>query len=363
MTTDSMAETAQRLGADRVIDPPGELPQPAERLDPSGPVRPYEFEVRVERLCLDSTSFRNIRERARGDTGLMGNRIIEIVESRGKMHNPETESGGVLLGTVTAVGERVADPPAVGERIVTLGSLTLTALRLEAVTEIDPGSPQVGVEGTAYVFDRASWAPLPDDLSAAAALELYDVCGAATQTKALAPAEGSVCVLGAGHGGKLVLAAARDAMEDGTLVAVDVDPAAIERVTGLGLCDIGVTADLRKPLEAASALRAAGAPPADLTVVVVNATGCEPTAILLTAEDGTVLFFSMATHFSNAALASDGLGTNVRMLVGSGYAPDRGAYALELLRRSAPLQRAMGVSIGESHRREPLMPTEEGKQG
>ena len=75
--------------------PAGRLPQPAERLDPSGPVRPYEFEVAVERLCLDSTSYRNIRQRADGDPARMAARIIEIVESRGKMHNPETESGGV----------------------------------------------------------------------------------------------------------------------------------------------------------------------------------------------------------------------------------------------------------------------------
>jgi L-erythro-3,5-diaminohexanoate dehydrogenase len=310
-------------------------------------VRPYEFEVAVERLCLDSTSFRNIRERSGGDPDAMADRMIEIVESRGKMHNPETESGGVLLGTVAAVGGRLASPPAVGDRVVTLGSLTLTPLRLEAVTDLDPDSPQVGVAGTAYVFDRASWAPLPDDLPLTSALELFDVCAAASQVRALAPVEGTVCVLGAGHGGKLVLAAARDVMEGGTLVAVDVDPEAIERVAALGLCDTGVAADLQNPLAAAEALRAAGVPPADLTVVVVNATGCEPTAVLVTAEQGTVLFFSMATHFSSAALAGDGLGTNVRMLIGSGFAPDRGAYALELVRGSSALRKAMGVPVEE----------------
>ena len=90
-------------------------------------------------------------------------------------------------------------------------------------------------------------------------------------------------------------------------------------------------------------MRGAGAPPADLTVVVVNATRCEPTAILLTADTGTVLFFSMATNFSTAALTADGMASNVRMLVGSGYTPDVGAYALDLVRRSAPLREALGV--------------------
>ena len=156
MKTDSPVDVAQQLGADRVIAPAGVPPQPAERLDVSAPVRPYEFEVAVERLCLDSTSFRNIRERSDADPQRMADRILEIVRSRGKMHNPETDSGGVALGTVTEVGERYGSPPEVGQRIVTLASLTLTPLRLEQVTRLDPDHPQVEVTGTAYVCDRSA---------------------------------------------------------------------------------------------------------------------------------------------------------------------------------------------------------------
>lgn len=342
------SELRQRLGADRVVEPPGALPQPAELLDSSGPVRPHELEVRVERLCLDSTSFRQIREAASADPELMAERIAAIIASRGKMHNPETGSGGVLLGVVETVGERFGNPPAAGTRIVTLASLTLTPLRLDAVTRLDPESAQVEVTGTAYVAETAPWAELPIDLPAETALEVYDVYGAGSHTRDLAPAAGTVCVLGTGHAGKLALAAARDVMRGGTLVAVDVDPEAVERVADLGLCDIAVAADLRDPLAAAEALRAAGAPPADLTVVVVNASGCESGAILLTAPGGTVLFYSMATSFQIAALTADGMSSDVRMLVGNGFAPDRGSYALDLVRRSTALRAAIGMTATEA---------------
>lgn len=343
MNTDLALDMGERLGADRVLEPRGALPQPAARLDASGPVRSHEFELAVDRLCLDSTSFRNIREAAGGDRGRMADRIMKIVAERGKMHNPETDSGGVSLGTVTEAGDGLSSPPEAGDRVVTLASLTLTPLRLEAVTRLDPDSPQVEVRGHAYVCERAPWGLLPEDLPLEAALAIYDVYGAGSHTRNLAPANGTVCVLGAGHAGKLALAAARDAMDAGTVVAVDVDPDAIERVRSLGLCDVGVAADLRDPLAAVDALRAAGAPAADLTVVVVNATGCEPTAIMLTADEGTVLFFSMATSFSTAALTADGMGSRVRMLVGSGYTPDVGEYALELVRRDPALRSAMGI--------------------
>jgi L-erythro-3,5-diaminohexanoate dehydrogenase len=126
-------------------------------------------------------------------------------------------------------------------------------------------------------------------------------------------------------------------------VCIDVDAEAVDAVASLGLCDVAVVTDLRDPLAALEAVRSAGAPPAELVVVVVNASGCEPAAALLAADRGTVLFFSMATRFSAAALAADGIGTELRMIVGSGYAPDHGEYALALVRGSASLREALSI--------------------
>ena len=72
-----------------------------------------------------------------------------------------------------------------------------------------------------------------------------------------------------------------------------------------------------------------------MTVVCVDVPGCEGGAILATAEGGTVIFFSMATSFSAAALGAEGLAADVTMLVGNGYVPGHAAYALELLRDNA----------------------------
>ena len=55
----------------------------------------------------------------------------------------------------------------------------------------------------------------------------------------------------------------------------------------------------------------------------------------MTAEGGTVIFFSMATSFSAAALGAEGLAADVTMLVGNGYTPGHAALALDLLRSDA----------------------------
>src|SRR5699024_494971 len=106
-----------------------------------------------------------------------------------------------------------------------------------------------------------------------------------------------------------------------------------------GLADQIVLADARSPLGLLEAVQSAGGP-ADVTVVCVDVPGCEQPAVLATAEGGTVIFFSMATSFSAAALGAEGLAADVRMLIGNGYVPGHADCALELL-RTTPGVRAL----------------------
>ncbi len=75
-----------------------------------------------------------------------------------------------------------------------------------------------------------------------------------------------------------------------------------------------------------------------MTVVCVDVAGCEGGAILSTAQGGTVIFFSMATSFSAAALGAEGLAADVTMLVGNGYVPGHAEFALDLLRTTPPVR-------------------------
>jgi L-erythro-3,5-diaminohexanoate dehydrogenase len=52
-----------------------------------------------------------------------------------------------------------------------------------------------------------------------------------------------------------------------------------------------------------------------------------------------VIFFSMATSFTTAALGAEGVGKDVQMIVGNGYVPRHADLTLELLRRQEPLRK------------------------
>jgi L-erythro-3,5-diaminohexanoate dehydrogenase len=329
------------VGLHRVLEPAGVLPQAAWRLDTRRQLWPDEVRVRVERLNLDAASFRQLERTYGGDGAKVRAAVLEIVEQRGKMQNPETGSGGMLVGTVEEVGPSSPLGLGVGDRVATLVSLTLTPLVIEdGLERWDGRSEQVPADGYAILFGRSIAARLPDDLAPELALAVMDVCGApaltarvvrgyARETGSRAP---TVAVVGgAGKSGSLALAAARDA---GAAVTVGVVPRADEGalLEAAGLADHVVVADARDPVALRAAAESVAPGGAHVTVVCVDVPGCEGGAILATREGGTVVFFSMATSFSAAALGAEGLAADVTMLVGNGYVPGHADYALSLLR-------------------------------
>ena len=323
-------------GLHRVLDEAVVLPQAAERLDTDPEIWPDEVRVRVERLNLDAASFRQL-EGAYGAGPAVRDAVLDIVATRGKMQNPVTGSGGMLVGTVEAVGERSPLGLAVGSRIATLVSLTLTPLVIEdGLERWDGTSEQVPCDGYAILFGRSIAAELPDDLAPELALSVMDVCGAPALTRRVVEGRPDAVVAvigGAGKSGSLSLAAARDAGARHTIGVVPHQREA-DLLVDAGLADEVVVADARDPIALRDAVAKAGGP-ADVTVVCVDVPGCEGGAILATADRGTVVFFSMATSFPAAALGAEGLAADVTMLVGNGFVPGHAEYALELIRRHA----------------------------
>jgi len=332
------------LGLHRVLEPAGVLPQAAWRLDARAAIWPDEVRIAVQRLNLDAASFRQLYEANDGDADKIRTSVLEIVRTRGKMQNPVTGSGGMLTGVVDEVGPDSPLGLRAGDKIATLVSLSLTPLVItDALARWDGKSEQIPCAGHAILFGRSIAAALPDDMAAELALSVMDVCGAPALTHRVVSARRgerpAVAIIGAaGKSGSLSAAAARRAGA-GTIVGVVPHDAEAHTLRAAragdgakGLVDHVVIADARNPVEVSSAIQRAAGRLADVTVVCVDVPGCEGGAILATAQGGTVIFFSMATSFTAAALGAEGVAADVTMLVGNGYVPGHAELAIDLIR-------------------------------
>ncbi len=340
-----MALKGNKYGTHRVIEPKGVLTQAAYKID-NDMTKRYSNEIicDVISLNIDSASFTQIDEACGHDVEKIGQMIMNIVAERGKQQNPVTGSGGMFIGKVAYIGEDLVDKVKikVGDKIASLVSLSLTPLKINKIKAIHPEIDRVDIEGQAVLFESGIYAKLPDDMSEALALAALDVAGAPAQARRLPKKGDSVLILGAnGKSGVLCGYEALKAVgPEGNVVGVVRNPAQVPGLMELGVYNKVIVASCTEPVNVLeNALEANGGKEYDVSICCVNVENCEMSAILPVRENGIVYFFSMATSFTKAALGAEGVGKDVNMIIGNGYAKDHAEITLNVLRENAKIRK------------------------
>lgn len=336
-------KTGSPYGTHRVLEPLGVLPQGAWKIDNTMDIYDNEILIDVSALNIDAASFTQIKQQANGDAAKVANIVHGIVAERGKQHNPVTGSGGMLIGTVRQIGPALADriDLQIGDKIATLVSLSLTPLRIDQITKIHLHQDQIEIQGQAILFETGLYAKLPNDLDEKMALAILDVAGAPAQTARLVKAGDTVVVIGGGgkSGTLCVYEARKRAGPSGCVIGVSPFEQDCQRMKELGWVDHTLQIDATQALALMDAVAAVtGGRLADVVINCVNIPNTEMGSILATRQHGKIYFFSMATSFTAAALGAEGVGKDVEMIVGNGYATGHAELALGLLRESATLR-------------------------
>ncbi len=333
-----MQKKGSPYGTHRVVSPKGVLPQPADVLDNNmDELYDNEVLIDVKTLNVDSASFTEIERRANGDVEEIKKIMMGIVEKAGKHKNPWTGSGGMLIGTVKEIGENYVGDLAVGDKIATLVSLSLTPLVIEEIIAVRPDIDQVDIKGQAILFQSGIYAKLPDDMEEGLALSALDVAGAPAQTRKLVKEGDTVVIIGGGgkSGMLCMYEAKKQAGEKGRVICVAHSQKSLDRAKSLGFADVYFSFDATDAVGMyEKVMEVTDGELADVVINVVNIENTEMSSILSSKDDGTVYFFSMATSFTKAALGAEGVGKDVTMIVGNGYCKGHADVTLEILRES-----------------------------
>ncbi len=332
-----------KYGTHRVIEPKGVLPQPALKIDNDMEIYDNEILIDVQALNIDSASFTQIEEEAGHDVEKIKAKILEIVNERGKMQNPVTGSGGMLIGEIEKIGSALEGniDLKVGDKISTLVSLSLTPLKIEEIIDVKPEIDRVEVKGKAILFESGIYAKLPDDLEETLALAALDVAGAPAQVAKLVKPGESVLLLGAaGKSGMLCCyEAVKRVGPTGNVIGLVRNEEEAERLRRLNLRMKIVIGDATKAIDVMNkTLENNNGKEVDVAINIVNVQNTEMSTILPVRDNGTVYFFSMATVFTKAALGAEGVGKDVTMIVGNGYTKGHAEITLEELKENAELR-------------------------
>ncbi|MFX1550313.1 MAG: L-erythro-3,5-diaminohexanoate dehydrogenase [Promethearchaeota archaeon] len=333
-----------KYGIHRVIEPEGALPQPATKISNDMEIFDNEILIDVDYLNIDSASFTQLKEEAKGDIKRVEKRIIEIVRERGKMHNPVTGSGGMLIGKVEEIGEALKDKIdlKIGDKIATLVSLSLTPLRIDNIKNIQPKTDRVDVEGKAILFESGIYAKLPVDMEDTLALAALDVAGAPAQVKTLVKEGDIVLILGAtGKSGLMCSYMAKKMVgEKGKVIGQARNESRAEFLRNTNFCHEVIIGDVLKPINILEeTLNVNAGQEVDISINCLSIPNTEMASILPVKDKGVVYFFSMATSFTKAALGAEGIGKDVTMIIGNGYTKNHAQITLDLLKESNILRK------------------------
>ncbi len=337
-----------KYGTNRVIEPLGVLPQAATKIDNTMQVKANELLIDVITLNIDSASFTQIKKACQNDVLKMEEMILNIVSTRGKMQNPVTGSGGMLIGEVKEVGPLFPDQSLKkGDKIATLVSLSLTPLVIDEIKEINLENDQVHIKGSAILFETGIFARVPSDMDEHLVLAALDVAGAPAQVDKLVKEGDTVAIIGAA--GKSGVLCAYQAMvkatKTGKVIGVVNEEQQITALNELGLCDEVVLADATNAIEVYEKVTKVNHGQVDITINVVNVPNTEMSCILITKDSGTVYFFSMATSFTKAALGAEGVGSDVTMIIGNGYTKGHAELTLKLVNNAKKIKELFEKNI------------------
>ncbi len=340
--------TEKNYGLGRVLEPKGMVPAAAWKIDNGRELGERELRVELERIQLEWDSFQQICSSCSYDEERVRLKIADIIEKRGKLHNPFTGSGGILAGTVEAMGRKLQMETETevypGERICCVTSLTCIPIYISSIKEIDYNYGQIVCEGYAILFETSSICPFDRILPSAGALAAIDEVGSLFGAYQLAAEHENKNIVVIGRNAFTVLlyaAAVREGMGYRCSITAVIDKDAkellkrdeIENVMK-PLIESVCFVDLTLPVETYEQFQREASHLTDVDQVIVadDIFGAETLAVMMVRPFGDIFFSSVLNHYLQAQIVAESIGKIVSMHASDQYIRDCPEFALKIVR-------------------------------
>lgn len=337
------------FGVSRVMEPKGAVPATAWKLNNQRQIGPKEIRIRLETVHIEWDNFNQICSHCGYDEMRIKARIMQIIEERGKLHNPFTGSGGLFMGTIEEIGSEVdAEGLMVGDRVFSQSSITGMAMHIDRITRLDFNYGQMECQGYVICFEATSLIRYTGEVSEKYLLTAIDEEGnflGVRQAVSEQKAERAVII-----GGNLVTTLLyaqilRDCFGESTKVTAVLDKHSLGNLTEAEIISAfqpviehTCFTDLCQPLEAWKQIRDEGKneQPIDAVINLEDISGSETLATLLVREHGTVFYASLQNNYSVGILVADSMGKEVTPYALDGFDKDAYDYAVKLIQAVSP---------------------------
>lgn len=334
------------FGVNRVLEPKGVIPVTAWKIDNTKAIGPGEIRVNLETLHIEWDNFNQICSHCGYDTTRIKARMMQIIEERGKLHNPYTGSGGLFMGTIEEIGPQTdVGNLKVGDRVFSLSSLTGVAMHLDRIDNIDFNYGQIDCSGYVICFESTSMVRDTGNTPPKYLLSAIDEEGNFLGVQQAVQERNAerIAIIGGNLVTTLLYAQMlTDCYGKGTTVIAIMDRNSLgslteREITAAFLPIIKRTyyVDLSQPLEAYDSIVNQGfdTVPMDAVINLEDISGSETVATLLVKEKGVVFYTSLKNNYTVGLLVADSLGKEVTSYALDGYVKEAYLFAAELIEK------------------------------
>ena len=334
----------RNYGMDRVIEPKQVLPTSAWKVDNNRELAPWEMRISINRIHVEGTSFRQICMEANNNEDIIKEKIIDIVIKRGKLHNPVTDTGGLLYGAVEEIGGEYLNLKklAVGEEVLCNASLATIPIYISRITKIDAAYTQIEVEGYAILTNQIPVVRKPEGVPLDLLLFTFNESGTIYRVSNAARGKRRFLVVGnnlmmnllfgytirkvAGEEAEIVCLF--DKKTDMVVKGKSVDQLISQVFTEIHYVNI------LKPMDYLSRLNEESL--VDLSVNCADIPGAETINILATKSGGTVIFANLVSNYNIALYITESISRQLDIRCADGYLEEYDEFDIQLVKEMAP---------------------------
>lgn len=330
-------------GIKRVIEPKEVLPISAWKIDNNRKILSDELRLKVKRIHIESAGFRQICVESGNDEARIKERIRDIVIKRGKLHNPITDTGGLVYGTIEEIGGSFHNPQGlrVGQDVICNASLAAIPLYIQEIGKVHFGLSQIEAEGYALINESLPLIRKPEDLLVSLLLYTLDESGTLYSVHKCARDKQRSLVVGNSLLTNLLfgLAIRKAAGPDAEIVCLfDNNTDLGTRSSQLRILLEKTFSSIRyvnivKPVECLENLDVGLF---DLSVNCADMAGAETINILSTRDGGVVYFANMINNYNIALYITEVIRRRIDIRCGEGYDPEYAAFDIALLKEISP---------------------------
>ncbi len=331
-------------GIKRVLEPQHVLPTSAWRLDNSRNIYPDELRVSIKRIHLEGTGFKQICTEVNDNEKKIKQQIIDIVIRRGKLHNPVTDTGGLVMGVIEEIGSEYHNPQGlkVGDKIICNVSVASVPMYIEDITSLNKAFNQVEATGYAIVHDLIPLVKIPEELPLDLMMFTFDQSGTLYRLHQLIGDSKKFLVVGNSMLTNLLYGYVirREAGPDAEIVCL-FDKRTSMRMVGKGIDELIEKVfnevhfiNILRPMECMRQLNAESL--FDFSINCAEIPGAETINILATKPEGTVLFANLINNLNIALYITESMSKPLCVRCAEGYLKEYDIFDMEIVREMAP---------------------------